>query len=76
MDHGGDAEARGARELLVRLIETFPGSGDIVIAHEHLGELDAREGHRSAAEAHFRAAMRLGGLNEPARLTFMSAQCG
>ena len=59
MDHGGYAEARGARELLDRLIETFPGSGDVVMAHEHLGELDAREGHRSAAEAHFRAAMRL-----------------
>jgi hypothetical protein len=59
MDHGGDAEALGARELLVRLIETYPGSGDVVMAHEHLGELDAREGHRSTAEAHFRAAMRL-----------------
>ena len=59
MDHGGDPEARGARELLVRLIETYPGSGDVVMAHEQLGELDAREGHRSAAEAHFRAAMRL-----------------
>jgi hypothetical protein len=59
MDHGGDAEARGARELLVRLIETYPGSGDVVMAHEHLGELDAREGDRSAAEAHFRVAMRL-----------------
>lgn len=59
MDHGGHAEARGARELLVRLIETFPGSGDVVMAHEHLGELDAREGDRPAAQAHFRAAMRL-----------------
>ena len=59
MDHGGDAEARGSRELLVRLTETYPGSGDVVMAHEHLGELDAREGHRSAAEDHFRAAMRL-----------------
>ena len=60
MDHGGNTEARAARELLVRLIETYPGSGDVVMAHEHLGELDAREGCRSAAEAHFRAAMRLG----------------
>ena len=42
MDHGGDAEARGARELLVRLIETYPGSSDVVMAHDHLGELDAR----------------------------------
>ena len=57
MDHGGDPEARGARELLVRLIETYPGSSDVVMAHEHLGELDAREGHRPAAEAHYRAAM-------------------
>lgn len=56
---GGSAEARGARELLVRMIETYPGSGDVVMAHEHLGELDAREGRRSEAEAHFRAAMRL-----------------
>jgi hypothetical protein len=61
MDQGGNAEARGARELLVRVIETYPGSLDVVMAHEHLGELDAREGHRSAAEAHFRVAVRLAG---------------
>ena len=60
MDHGGSAEASGARELLVRVIEIYPGSMDVVMAHEHLGELDAREGRRSEAEAHFRAAMRLG----------------
>jgi tetratricopeptide (TPR) repeat protein len=59
MGHGGKAEARGARELLVRVIETYPESGDVVMAHEHLGELDAREGHRSAAAAHFRTALRL-----------------
>ena len=60
MDHGGSAEASGARELLVRVIEVYPGSMDVVMAHEHVGELDAREGRRSEAEAHFRAAMRLG----------------
>lgn len=59
MDQGGDEEARGARALLVRVIEAYPGSQDVVLAHEHLGELDAREGRRSAAEDHFRAALRL-----------------
>jgi tetratricopeptide (TPR) repeat protein len=59
MGHGGKAEARGARELLVRVIETYPGSGDVVMAHEHLAELDVREGDRSAAAAHFRTALRL-----------------
>jgi tetratricopeptide (TPR) repeat protein len=56
---GGEAEARGARELLVRVIETYPESLDVVMAHEHLGELDAREGHRRAAETHYRDALRL-----------------
>jgi tetratricopeptide (TPR) repeat protein len=59
IDHGGKAEARGARELLVRVIENYPESGDVVMAHEHLGELDVREGRRTAAEAHYRAALRL-----------------
>jgi tetratricopeptide (TPR) repeat protein len=59
MDHGGRAEARGARELLVRVIEGHPDSGDIVMAHEHLAELDVREGERSSAKAHYRTALRL-----------------
>ncbi len=56
---GGKAEAKGARELLVRVIETYPESGDVVMAHEHLAELDVREGHRSPAAAHYRLALRL-----------------
>ncbi len=56
---GGKAKAKGARELLVRVIETYPESGDVVMAHEHLAELDVREGHRSSAAAHYRMALRL-----------------
>lgn len=59
MEHGGRAEAKGARALLARVIETYPESGDVVMAHEHLAELDVREGHRSSAEAHYRTALRL-----------------
>ena len=35
MAHGGKAEGCGARELLVRLIDSYPESGDVVMAHEH-----------------------------------------
>jgi tetratricopeptide (TPR) repeat protein len=59
VEHGGKAEARGARELLVRVIEGYPESGDVVMAHEHLAELDVREGQRSSAKAHYRMALRL-----------------
>ena len=59
MDRGGKTEARAARELLVRVIEKYPESLDVVMAHEHLGELDAREGDRRGAETHYREALRL-----------------
>jgi tetratricopeptide (TPR) repeat protein len=59
VNHGGTAEASGARELLVRVIEGYPDSGDVVMAHEHLAELDVREGQRSSAKAHYRMALRL-----------------
>lgn len=57
--HGGMAEAKGARGLLRRVIKDYPESLDVVMAHEHLGELDAREGDRRAAEAHYREALRI-----------------
>lgn len=59
MDESGKEEARGSRELLSRVIELYPDSGDVVLAHECLGELDAREGDRRSAVAHYRAALRL-----------------
>ena len=59
IEHGGKPQAAGARQLLVRLIETYPESLDVVLAHEHLGELDAREGRPREAVAHFRAALQL-----------------
>jgi tetratricopeptide (TPR) repeat protein len=59
MDDGGKAKATGARELLARVIDTYPESGDVVMAYEHLAELDVREGARSSAEAHYRTALRL-----------------
>lgn len=59
VDHGGKAEAKGARELLLRVIEGYPESGDVVLAYEQLAELDLREGQRSSAKAHYRMALRL-----------------
>jgi tetratricopeptide (TPR) repeat protein len=56
---GGKSEAEGARRLLLRVIETYPESLEVVLAHEQLGELDTREGDRRAAEAHYREALRL-----------------
>jgi predicted Zn-dependent protease len=59
MGHGGKAEARGARGLLVRVIEDYPDTGDVVMAHEHLAELDVRAGQRATAKEHYRNALRL-----------------
>jgi tetratricopeptide (TPR) repeat protein len=69
MEQGGKLEATGARELLARVIELYPESGDVVLAHEHLGELDARNGDRRSAVAHFTAALRLA----PVRHTYGDA---
>lgn len=57
--HGGKAEAKGARRLLLRVIEMYPESMSVVSAHEQLGALDAREGDRLGAIAHYREALRL-----------------
>jgi predicted Zn-dependent protease len=59
LGNGGKAEARGARELLVRVVENYPEAGDVVMAHEHLAELDLREGQRASAKDHYRTALRL-----------------
>jgi hypothetical protein len=59
MGHGGKAEVRGARELLARVIEDYPDAGDVVMAHEHLAELDVRDGQRAPAKEHYRTALRL-----------------
>lgn len=56
---GGKAETEGARRLLLRVIETYPESMSVVSAHEQLGGLDAQEGDRRGAEAHYREALRL-----------------
>jgi tetratricopeptide (TPR) repeat protein len=58
LGHGGQPEIEGARRLLLRVIETYPESLDVVAAHELLGGLDAREGDRRAAVAHYREALR------------------
>lgn len=57
--HGGKAETKGARRLLLRVIETYPESLSVVSAHEQLGALDSREGDQRGAEAHFREALSL-----------------
>ena len=57
--YGGKGEAAGARHLLLRVIETYPESLDVVGAHELLGQLDVREGDRHGAERHYREALRL-----------------
>jgi tetratricopeptide (TPR) repeat protein len=59
LGHGGRTEAEGARHLLRRVIETYPESLDVVAAHELLGRLDAAEGDRRAAIAHYRQALQL-----------------
>jgi hypothetical protein len=56
---GGAAEAGAANELLRRVIEDYPESPVVVMSHEHLCELDVREGDRRAAEGHYREALRL-----------------
>ena len=59
LGHGGNAETVGARELLSRVIDNYPEAGDVVMAHEHLGEIDVSEGQPASAVEHYRTALRL-----------------
>lgn len=46
-----------ARELLSRILDEYPESFDVHLAHEILGELFAKAGDLSQAESHFRACL-------------------
>lgn len=59
LEQGGRKEGRAARELLNRVIQDYPDSLDVVVAHEALGESYAREGSSADAEEQYRTALRL-----------------
>ncbi len=59
LEEGGGKERSAARDLLQRVIDDYPGSLDVVIAHEGLGEFYEKVGAFEEAEAHYRAALHL-----------------
>lgn len=68
---GNESERLAGRALLRRVIDTYPHSFDVVIAHEALGESFAREGVLDQAEVHYRTALDLsqsGGMGGDAAL--------
>lgn len=56
---GGTKERLAARGLLQRVLDEYPDSLDVVVAHEGLGEVYEREGAVTEAESHYRSALHL-----------------